>query len=106
MMGMRLHRTQLLLDPAQHKLLARLARQQKRSLSDVAREALALGLQALTGSTEAHWTQRTIALGRADRLRQAMRQRRGRPLQVDIASLINETREERNAAIVRAGRRD
>lgn len=104
-MSTQLHRTQLLLDPAQHKLLARLARQQKRSLSDVAREALALGLQALTGSPEMHWKRRAVALGRADRLRQAMRRRRGHPLQVDIASLINETREERDAAIVRAGRR-
>ena len=105
-MDTRLHRTQLLLDPAQHKLLARLARQKKRSLSDVAREALALGLQALTGSPEAHWKRRTTALGRADRLRQTMRRRRGRPLQVDIAALIDETREERNAAIIRSGRRD
>ena len=35
-----LYRTQILLDPEQHEALARIARQEKRSLSDVVREML------------------------------------------------------------------
>ncbi len=33
-----MHRTQILLEPEQHKILAEIARQEKRSLSDVLRE--------------------------------------------------------------------
>jgi predicted DNA-binding ribbon-helix-helix protein len=33
-----MHRTQILLEPQQHKILSEIARQEKRSLSDVIRE--------------------------------------------------------------------
>jgi len=36
-----MYRTQILLEPEQHALLAEIARQEKRSLSDVVREMLA-----------------------------------------------------------------
>ncbi|MEK7326924.1 MAG: antitoxin family protein [Chloroflexota bacterium] len=51
-------------------------------------------------------TRRAAALARARQLRQAMRQRRGQPLQIDIPALINEMRGERDNAIVHASRGD
>ena len=49
---------------------------------------------------------RAAALARARQLRQAMRQRRGQPIQVDIPALINEMRGERDNAIIHASRGD
>jgi len=37
---MRLHRTQILIEPAQHSELDRIARRERRSLSDVVREMI------------------------------------------------------------------
>lgn len=45
-MAERLYRAQLLLEPEQHETLRLLAEKENRSLSDVAREALRLGLEA------------------------------------------------------------
>jgi hypothetical protein len=42
-----MYRTQILLDPEQHKALAEIARQEKRSLSDVVRQMLQTQLEAL-----------------------------------------------------------
>ncbi|HKP51093.1 MAG TPA: ribbon-helix-helix protein, CopG family [Chloroflexia bacterium] len=39
-MGERLYRTQILLEPEQHKALAELAKREGRSISDVVREIL------------------------------------------------------------------
>lgn len=49
---------------------------------------------------------RAAALTRARQLRQAMRQRRGQPLQIDIPALINEMRGERDDASIHASRGD
>jgi hypothetical protein len=60
-----MHRTQILLEPEQHKILTEIARQEKRSLSDVIREmvdkqvaerkqmALAAAAQALLADYQA-----------------------------------------------------
>ncbi len=42
-----MYRAQILLDPEQHKALAEIARQEKRSLSDVVRQMLQTQLEAL-----------------------------------------------------------
>jgi hypothetical protein len=47
-MAERLYRAQILLEPAQHQALKEIARREDRSISDVAREAIRLGLKALT----------------------------------------------------------
>jgi hypothetical protein len=102
-MNTRLHRTQLFLDSEQIKLLTRLAKQQKRTMKELASEAISLGLQSLAHPGDAQWRRATV-LQRAKRLRQTMRANHGgRPLPIDCTQLIGEMREERDNAIVRIG---
>jgi hypothetical protein len=108
-MAQRLYRAQILLEPAQRKALVRIAREEGRSISDVARELLRLGLEARADDNAARWRRRDQALAQADRLRKRIRQRNGgRPLDIDIGESIRAMREERDDDILAAlsGRRD
>jgi hypothetical protein len=102
-MSERLYRAQILIEQRQHKTLAQIARQEGRSMSDVARELIRLGLEARNETPEARWRRHDRALEQAARLRERILQRRGgRPLNVDAADLIRSMREERDADIIRA----
>ena len=97
-MSERLYRAQILIEQRQRKTLGQIARREGRSISDVARELIRLGLEARTETPEMRWRQRDSALERAARLRAAIRRRRGgRPLDIDPAELIQSMREERDA---------
>ncbi len=80
---MPLHRTQLFLEPEQHEALERQARQQRRSISEVVREYVDLGLARSRAETE----RRLAVLDELARFR-----RRIGPVGVD---LVAEAREER-----------
>jgi hypothetical protein len=100
-MSQRLHRAQLLIEQSQRKALAKIAREEGRSISDVARELLRRGMEAREEDPAVVWRRRAKALERADRLQAEMRARRGgKPLDIDIAEFIGEMREERDAQIL------
>jgi hypothetical protein len=97
------YRAQILIEQRQHKTLAQIARQEGRSMSDVARELIRLGLEARNDTPEMRWRRRDRALEQAAELRAAiLRRRGGRPLNIDVADLIRSMREERDANIIRA----
>jgi predicted CopG family antitoxin len=105
-MAERLYRAQILLEPEQHEALAEIARQQRRSISEVVREMVALQLQQRERGAQA---ERLEALERIRQHRAAILARRGgKPLEIDVVGMINEMREkrdERNLAGV-SGHRD
>jgi hypothetical protein len=108
-MSQRLYRAQLLIEHAQRKALARIARDEGRSISDVARELLRLGLEARADDNAARGRRRARALEQADQLRERLRQQNGgQPLNIDIGEFIREMREERDAELFERlyGRRD
>ena len=96
----RLYRAQILLEQRQHKTLAQIARHEGRSISDVARELIRLGLEARSETPEIRWQRRVRVLNRAAQQRAAMRRRRGgRPIEMDPAALLQTIREERDAGL-------
>ena len=97
-MSERLYRAQILIEQGQRKTLAQIARQEGRSMSDVARELIRLGLEARSETPEMRWRRRDRVLEQAARQREAMRRRRGgRPIDLDPAELLRSIREERDA---------
>lgn len=87
-MGEQYHRAQLLIKPEQHQQLGQLAKQGGRSISDVARQVLDLGIEALGQQKE----RRRAAL-------QRLAQRRNRLAgggKFSPVELVAEVREERD----------
>jgi hypothetical protein len=104
-MSERLYRAQLLIEQRQRKTLAQIARREGRSMSDVARELIRLGLEARNETPESRWRKRDWALERAAELRAAMRLRRGgKNMEIDPASLIESMREGRDNLLLGLGR--
>lgn len=69
--------THLLLTSTQRDRLARLARREEHSLSDVARRALDFGLNALEGRTREAYRENPQTLEELKRVREEMRTRSG-----------------------------
>lgn len=96
-MAGRLHRTQILLEPDQHRALANIARREGRSISDVVREMVRQQLQERTELQAAELRRQLEALERIrEHRRQVLAQRNGRALDVDVLSLIHEMRGKRD----------
>src|SRR5438445_791481 len=94
----RMYRTQILLEPAQHRALAELARRERRSVSDLVRELVNQGLQERRESDEARRQRGLEVLERIRQHGQEMLERRGgKPIEPDPATLINQMRDERDA---------
>jgi hypothetical protein len=94
----RLYRAHILIEQGQRKALAQIAREEGRSMSDVARELIRLGLEARSDTPEMRWRKRDRALERAAQLRAAMRERRGgQPIDLDPAEMLRSMRDERDA---------
>jgi len=101
-MSERLYRAQILIEQGQRKTLAQIARREGRSMSDVARELIRLGLEARNDTPEMRWRRRDRALERAAQLRAAMRERRGgQPINLDPAEMLRSIREDRDDDILR-----
>ncbi len=97
-MGKRMQRTQLLLEPEQHRALAEIARQEVRSISDVVREMVQRQIEQRRESARADRERRLAALDRIRRHRdQAIERRGGRLIDLDVVALIRQAREERDA---------
>ena len=84
----RLHRSQILLETEQHQRIKEIAKQWGRSISDVTRQIVNLGLEKLKEQDE--FAKREVALKRATALRNSL------PLlDVNVADDLQKMREER-----------
>ena len=97
-------RVQVVLEPGQYALLAQLAREQGRSVADVTREAIELGLEQLAERDALE--RRARALRRADELAGRIQCRTGKPLDIDVAEDLSRLREERDEQAQQTGHRD
>ncbi len=85
------YRAQILLEPEQHQALQKIAERDGRSISQVAREVIRLGLSAMEQEAEKRWAQRMQALEQLQRLRDEIREQHG----VYQGNLVDEVRSER-----------
>jgi hypothetical protein len=89
---MTLQRVQMLLEPEQRKKLEKLARLQGKSIAEVTRQAIDIGLEKL--NVDERREQMLAALEAAQKLRESM------PLiDVDIVADLHQMREERDDAL-------
>ena len=84
-MSEHLYRTQILLEPEQHRMLTEIARKEGRSISEVTRRAIRAGLLAIQNQDEV-WQKRVEALAALRQIREGSQPYPG--------DLINESREE------------
>jgi hypothetical protein len=90
------HRVQMLLEHSQRKALSEIARRQGKSVAEVTRQAINLGLNVMTQEDEI--VKRQLALDSARQLRQFM------PLlDVDIVGDLDKMHEERDEQIIPSG---
>ena len=85
-------RVQMLIEPEQDQKLRKVASQQGKSMAEVTRHVIDLGIEALEKDDE--FIRRELALEKAAALRQAMHARRGKMLDVDVVTDIRQMREE------------
>ena len=105
-MTARLQRTQILLEPDQHRVLSELASAEGRSLSDLVRELLAEQLAQRAQDRVALRRRHLAGLEEIRGHREAIRQRRSAAESLpDPVSLIDQLREERDAELTAASDR-
>ncbi len=98
---MRLHRTQLLLEPDQHRALAEIAAQERRSISDVVRGIIREKLAAQDQDLETRRRRGRALIERVRRLReQILDDRGGKPIETDFLQELDDAREERTRRII------
>lgn len=92
---------QILLEPEQHRQLAEIAKRENRSLSAVVREAVT---EYVTAQTQENLRERRLrALETIREHRQAiLRERGGKPIEIDAVELIHRMREERDSELLAA----
>ena len=89
-----LDRFQLLWPKRQRKALTRLAKERGLTLTEMARQAIDIGIRELEQDDE--FTRRGRALEEADKLRaQILARNGGKPLDLDVAEDLRQMREER-----------
>jgi hypothetical protein len=98
----KLKRVQMLLESRQHYALANIAHQQGKSVAEVTRHIIDLGLNIIEEQGE--FASRAEALNRAEVLRRRIQERHGGPLKVDAAADLRGIREERDEHIASGGR--
>lgn len=97
-MAERLYRTQILLEPEQHKELAQIAKTEGRSISDIVREMLQQQLEQRNLSQEETRKKRLAALERILLHREEIIERNGgKPLDFDVVEAIHQSWEEQDA---------
>ena len=103
-MSERMYRTQILLEPDQHRSLSEIARRQSRSISHVVREIVR---NYLVEQDEAMQKQTAVFEQIERDIAEILARNGGKPLDVDVTALIEEMRQERAdelyANIVRGG---
>ncbi|MCH8876818.1 MAG: hypothetical protein IIA89_08340 [Chloroflexi bacterium] len=101
-MGERYHRSQILLEPEQHERMRHIAKRESRSISDVAREVISIGLKVLANDEKARARRRSLALEHLGQIREAVLERH----EVYEGDLVAEARSEREQSLERARRAD
>jgi hypothetical protein len=101
-MGERYHRSQLLLEPEQHERMRRIAEREGRSISDVARGLIGIGLKMLARDEKARTKRRAKALAGLSEIREAALARHG----VYEGDLVAEVRSERESNLDQVRRGD
>ena len=96
-----MERVQMLLEPRQRRKLAELAQAQGKSIAEIAREAIDKGLEQM--AEDDHQAKMLAALDKARQVRESMRQRYGKPLDIDVVEDIRQMREERDEELMRRG---
>ena len=86
------YRAQILLEPEQHVALQEIAQRQGQSISEVAREVIRLGLEALENDESLYWLRRMSAMEKLDQMRRSIQEVHG----VYAGNLIEEARSERD----------
>ena len=97
----KMHRAQILLDPEQHRALAKIAEQEGTSISEIVRTAVD---EWLAGRQEEEVRRKRLAdleIIRAHR-QEILDRRSGKPLEIDVAALIEQMRDERAAELLAA----
>jgi predicted DNA-binding protein len=93
---MTLQRVQMLLEPKQRRRLAELAKTQGKSIAEITRQAIDVGLEKMTQDN--HQMRMLAALDAAQKLRESM------PLiDVDFVAELHQMREERDDELMRRG---
>lgn len=96
-MSERFHRTQLLLRPDQHEALIEITRRENRSISDVVREMIGQQLDSRARARSATVERQLEALERIRQHREEiLAERGGKPIEIDIADMINQMRDEQD----------
>jgi hypothetical protein len=96
-MGDRLHRTQILLEPEQHRALTELAKREGRTISEVVREMLGRELEARKQAEDAVLRQRFEGLERVRKLRaEIVEENGGQPIDFDVIEAVTRMRDERD----------
>ena len=99
-MAERMHRTQVLLEPAQHEWLVGIARIEERSVSDLIREMVDRQIQERESEADATKERQLAALERISQRREKMLEEMGgKPISGDDLYVIDQIREERSAEI-------
>ncbi len=102
---MALHRTQILLEPDQHRALIEISRREGRSVSDLIREIVRAELEHRTVDAAARKARQDALMAELraqwDRV---MAERQGRPAPIDTVELIHEMWDDRDDAVL--GRAD
>jgi hypothetical protein len=98
---MTMQRVQMLLEPRQRRKLSELAKAQGKSIAEITRRAIDLGLEQL--EKDDPQARMLAALEAARQLRESMHQRNGQTLDIDIVEDIRQMREERDEELFRRG---
>jgi len=100
-MKTKLKRVQMLIEPDQHRILLEIARRRSESVAQVTRQVINLGIRMV--EMDEAFTRREEALKKAEALRQAMRARRGQPLEIDVVDDLQQARKERDENLLSRG---
>lgn len=96
---MAMQRVQMLLEPKQRRMLAELAKTRGKSIAEITRQAIDVGLAQLAQDNPQ--ARMLAALEAARQLRQSMRDRNGHALGTDVVEEIRQMREERDEELYR-----
>lgn len=93
----KLYRTQILLEPEQHRELSAIAKREGRSVSDLIREILKNQLEQRRTENQAATKRKLDALEGIRKFREeVLRENNGQPLDFDVVEALNQTREEQD----------
>ncbi|HEY0071185.1 MAG TPA: hypothetical protein VGE04_14560 [Chloroflexia bacterium] len=93
----KLYRTQILLEPEQHRELAAIAKTEGRSISELVREFVQCQLEQRKTEQSATIKRRLEALEGIRQFREeVLRENTGQPIDFDIVEAVNQAREEQD----------